>query len=126
MATTNKKSPDEIGLAKARYEYCLRLFEREQGRRENIERKAQFHLSLITIFLGALLLRLDILTDINDILEKSSSQPVFVNCVYISALVFALCVMVSLIGVLLTIKTRAYNPEYPANPSLMLFNPDGN
>lgn len=117
---------DEIGLAKARYEYCLRLYEREQSRREHIERKAQFHLSLITIFLGALLLRLDILPQIKDILEKNTSPAFAVNLVYISALIFASSLTLSLFGVLQTMKTRAYNPEYPANPSLNLFNPDGN
>lgn len=125
MDSLKKKPSDEIGLAKARYEYCLRLYEREQDRRENIERKAQFHLSLITIFLGALLLRLDILTEINAILKKSNTQPILVNCTYASALAFAFFVILSLIGVLLTVKSRAYNPEYPVNPSLMLFNPNG-
>jgi len=120
----NTNLPEDLGLAKARYEYCLLLYEREQTRRTALENKAQIHLSLISVFLGALLLQMDFLEEVRKLLTIHSTQIIQVGLLYFGCIVFSLSIILSLLGILFTIKTRAYTPEYPASPSLRLFNPE--
>jgi hypothetical protein len=46
-----------VAFERARLEYCRRVFEREEERRQELERKSQFYLSFITLVLGAVFLK---------------------------------------------------------------------
>jgi hypothetical protein len=110
-------------LAKARFEYCLKLYEREQDRRKTLESKAQFHLTLITAFLGALLLRLDALKELGTILQQNAPPRLLVAMLFTCAGLFSIALLASLLGVLMTIKAQSYPPEYVSNPDTRLFDP---
>ena len=46
-----KKREQQVAFEKARFEYCAKLYEREVERKETLEKKSQFLLSVVTLFL---------------------------------------------------------------------------
>ncbi len=113
----------DINFVKARYEYCLQLYRIEQERKEIIEKKAQFYLSVITLFFSALVLKLDFITEIGQIaLSKPSSKETII--LYIVGGVFFISLVIALIFVLFSVHMRGYLIEHPADLISALFNAD--
>jgi hypothetical protein len=111
----------EGAFAKGRYEYCLQLYEREQGRRETLERKAQFYLSLVTLFLGALVLKFDFLVEIRDLLMARTPSTLFMTLLYVSGGIFLIAIALALFGILMAVQVRGYILESPADLMSALF-----
>src|SRR3712207_5573661 len=62
---SDKAEPDSerlVSFERTRFEYCEKVFEREEQRRERLESKAQFYLAFITLFAGSLIFNADLIT----------------------------------------------------------------
>lgn len=116
-----KPKRNQSSLEQARYEYCKDLYEREQLRRESLERKAQFHITLITLFLGVLSLRVDFFRDLQSAVAGEGLPPAAAMAICVIAVVFGAALLMSFIAVVFAVRIRGYYPEYVANPSTMLF-----
>lgn len=116
-----KPTRGQESLDQARYEYCKELYEREQLRRESLERKAQFHITLITLFLGVLSLRIEFFSDLQSAVAGGALMPAAALGILVIAVVFGLSLLMSFVAVVLAVRIRGYHPEYAANPSTALF-----
>jgi hypothetical protein len=114
-AASPQVNADENAFAKARYEYCFQLYKREQERKDILEKKAQFYLSLVTLFLGALILNVENTEKILDLLQGSGF---FVD---ICSGVFFVSLGFSLISILLSVHVRGYLIEHPVDLISTLF-----
>ena len=72
---------------KVRMDYCARVFEREAGRKEILEKKAQFYLSLVSLALGAVFLKLEFLEDIATLLSREGTPLLAANVILAAAVV---------------------------------------
>ena len=114
---------EDIAFAKARYDFCIQIFEREKENREALEKKAQLNFSFITIFLGAVFLNIGFFDSLKEILQNNQSAlPTWV--IYIPLILFAVSLFFSLIALITTVQIRSYRAEYPVNISHLLFDQD--
>ena len=111
---------DETAFAKARYDYCFQLYKSEQERKDAIEKKAQFYLSLVTLFLGAIVLKLDFLKDSVGMLPKNL-PPDLTTILYIAGGTFLVSLSISLMSILFSVHVRNYLIEHPADLTSALF-----
>lgn len=119
--TTISQSNDDLAFAKARYEYCLYIYKNEQDRKILLEKKAEFYLSLITLFLGALVLKMDFIAEIKEIL-KSTPSLLLTQILYIVGSVSVFSLGMALFSVLLSVHVRGYFVEHPVDLISSLFN----
>lgn len=108
---------------KAKYEYCLEVFQLENSRRESLERKSQFLLAIITLILGALLLNVEIWNVIDDLL-KIKGYNTFQSYLTYGLLIFiGIGLITSLLGSLLSMNVRYYSDGFPISPLRKMFSP---
>jgi len=119
-----KKHIPSDNFEKARLEYCLALFEREEKGREELEKKSQFYLSLITLSLGAFFLNIENLKKLKDAVFTPHISRSLVVAVNISLVVLLLALMISLVFVLISFSIRTYHAAAPNNLVVKLFSPD--
>jgi hypothetical protein len=114
----------EMALAEARLDYCHALYSMEMKRKEVLETKVQFYLSLVTLFLGAILLKLEFLQFLQTALAQNKSM-IWLNLIIsLSTLALGLSVLTSLVCILMALRLQNYR-----NPSFIpladkLFHPD--
>lgn len=113
----------ELAFEKSRLDHCIRLFEEENSRREKFEKTAQYYLSFLTIFLGALFLKIDFLETLVKLLKAQADHRIVVWVVYLSIATMLISLLLGLISVLECMRIRRYKREFPKNPSLQLFVP---
>ena len=119
-----KEREQQVAFEKARFEYCAKLYEREAERKETLEKKAQFLLSVITLFLGAIFLKMDFLETLQELtVQKSISVPLIWS-MNLPIIALALSLLISLIAVLQSMRLQSFKNEYPANIISSLFAPD--
>jgi cytochrome bd-type quinol oxidase subunit 2 len=112
---------DAQAFEKARYEYCLSLYERETARKDALERKAQLYLTLLALFVGAVFLKIDVLTGLSGLLNSSDTGSSDRVALLASAIVFSTALLASLLAVLIAIHVRGYAIEYPVQLVRALF-----
>ena len=102
--------PDEnqVSFVKTRFDYCKALYELERKRHEELEKKAQFYLSFITIFIGATFIKIDFLES----LESLVSQPDIPSFVRLSLYVIMCTIGLSTITVLVLILASIRVQKY--------------
>lgn len=115
------ETPADGQFEKARYKYCLSLYERETARKDTLERKGQLYLSLLALFVGAVFLKIDVLSGLRDLLNSPTTGCTERAILLGSALLFAVALLGSLIAVLLAIQVRGYAIEYPSRFVRSLF-----
>jgi len=113
-----------IEYEKARFEYCEKLYEREMARKETLEKKAQFILSFITLFLGVIFFRLDFFTTLSTLITKQRIPTSLVWTLYISLSVLALSLLLSLLSVMQAIRLQKFKEEHPKYFISSLFAPN--
>lgn len=119
-----KEREQQVSFEKARFEYCAKLYEREAERKETLEKKAQFLLSIITLFLGAIFLKMGFLETLQELtVQKSLSVPLIWS-MNLPIVALALSLLISLIAVLQSMRLQRLKNEYPANIISSLFAPD--
>jgi hypothetical protein len=119
-----KPASDKVNpeFAKARFDYCLQLYERERKRKESLEQKAQFYLSLVTLFMGALLFKPDLFNEIQDRLSAGSVPAPGVPLLYGAGGVLVFSLLFAMLCVLMSVQVRGYLSEHPARLMDSLFN----
>ena len=119
-----KEESTQLDFGTSRYEYCLRLLEKEEKLKEVLEKKARFYLSFITVFLGAMFLKLDYLESVKEMFIKENPS-VFVRLlIYVIISVFLVCIMIALVSVLKCVRVKEYMSGSPDNLAHSLFMPD--
>ena len=118
-------TPDEKrAFEKARLDYCSKLYNQEMQRKELLEKKAQFYLSLVTLFIGALFLKLDFLKSLQEIVSQQSIPQGLVWIVYASVSAVGFSILAALIAILQAIAIQQYQDPSPSQIVDELFSPD--
>lgn len=117
-------SEERVAFEKARLEYCLDVFNREEARREQLERKAQFYLSFITLILGALFFQAENLTLVAELIRKENVAPLLITITYITIIILGLSILFSVMAVLGVTRLWSYRGPYPEEFVFALFSPE--
>lgn len=128
---SDHSSEQELAFEKARFDYCLRLFEQEEKRKETLEGKAQFYLSFVTLFMSIVLLNIDFLKAVSDAISKvnansSASDNFWVNIIHWSMVLWLSSILFALFSILQSMKLKKYEKGYPPHLSNDLFLDDLN
>lgn len=114
--------PADSAFERERLRFCERIYELERLRAENIERKAQIYLTLLTLLLGAVSLRIDSWGAIRQLLMTMwHHHPVSAGLIVIEAILCAGAIASSLLFVALVFQPRSREKVYPRNPVDRLF-----
>ena len=117
-------SEEKIAFEKAKFEFLKDMNEKENERKENLEKKAQFYLSLNIIILGAFLFKTDIFNYLKKFLNHCGITPFWKYSTIIALLCLGVFILASLVGILFAISIQKYLKKYPNKPSNTLFEPD--
>jgi hypothetical protein len=127
--------PDETALAaskeraafeKARLDYCQDVFNREEERREQLEKKAQFYLSFITLILGALFFKAENLTLLNVLIGSGGIAAPLITLTYATIILLGLSILFSVVAILGVTRLWSYRGPYPEDIVHSLFSPESN
>lgn len=129
-----KKRPSEVAMAsqeraafeKARLEYCMDVFNREEERREQLEKKAQFYLSFITLILGALFFKAENLALLKDLIGRETLPASLVSLTYVAIVLLGLSILFSVLAILGVTRLWSYRGPYPEDIIHSLFSPRSN
>jgi hypothetical protein len=113
----------ELVLINAKINYCKDLYAMEMTRKETLERKTQFYLSIVSLFLSAIILKIDFFTSLQSTISNNTNDLIGVVFKAISVILI-LSTLSSLIAILQAIRLQTYR-----TPSFMpltdqLFKPD--
>ncbi len=111
----------DIEFQRVRFEFCVSAYIRELERKESLEKKSQFFVSLLTLILGALFLNADMLAKVNALTLASIALNMLFN---IFATILVISLSVALISVLFSLWLQDYVREYPKNIVSSLFDPN--
>ena len=100
--------PDEnqVSFVKTRFDYCKALYELERKRHEEIEKKAQFYLSFITIFIGATFIKIDFLESLENLVSQPSIPSLIRVSMYVTMFTIGLSTITVLISILASIRVQ--------------------
>jgi uncharacterized membrane protein (DUF485 family) len=131
MNTENPSTRSDLeakrqSFEKTRFDYCSKMFENEASRKQNLETKAQFYLTFVTVFLTAIYFSLPYLTALQGIMNSKMVSPTWKGAITILLIGLGIALLFSLIAVLFAMKIQNYKTEYPTRPYSSLFvpNPD--
>lgn len=120
-----KLSPEEQkAFEKLRLDYCYKMYEIENERKKTLEKKSQFYLSLITLFIGGLFLKLDFIKSLDNIFAQQIIPRIYVNTFLISVAGAGILILISLITILQSIVIREYKDPTFKNTVYTLFSPE--
>jgi hypothetical protein len=113
---------EDLLFSKARYEYCLLIFNKEDAKQEILEKKTQYYLSIITLIIGAIFIKMDFLPTFQ---ENRILQEVFIIRIImiLSLIVLFFALLISLFSIFQSIKVRKFINYYPEEIFDKLFNP---
>lgn|SRR2546423_192753 len=115
---------DQLSFERARFNYCIRVYEEEVRRKETLEKKAQFYLSFLTILLGALFLKLDYIKSLKELINQEKPTPTTLAVIYISLIIATVSVLLSLVAIFESVRVQKIKNIYPTNVITSLFAPD--
>jgi hypothetical protein len=117
------EEPDQFKFEKARYEFCLRAYQSEVERKERLERKAQFYMSFVAAFLGALFLKEGQLSVLAKAINGLRLGPGVVAVIYSTVLVLGAGIITALLAVIRAMALQRYKKGYPLMLVSSLFAP---
>ncbi len=107
-------SSEDVDLNKAVCEYCQRLYESLVGEFERLEVKARFYLTVLTIVIGGLFLKLDMYSELFQVIK---SQNIALQALmYTEILVLAASTIAAVIYVLEATRIRKWRYEFRRSP----------
>jgi hypothetical protein len=125
MDSENQTDPkDQIAFEKVRLDYCMDLFNREEQRKEQLERKSQFYLSFITLFLGAIFLKADSLLLLSELIDGATISPPLITLLHGSIIALGILILFSVMAILGVTRLWSYKGPYPEKVVHSLFSPD--
>jgi hypothetical protein len=110
-----------LAFEEARLAHCIRLYESELSRTEIIEKKAQFLLGLITVFLSAVFLKIEFIEKLGEKLRGSPLPDLLPLVLYGSLVVIALASLFGLASIVLCTRIRRNRVERPRSVKDKLF-----
>jgi hypothetical protein len=116
-------SEEQLVFEKARFEYCATIYGDGLHRKERLEKKTEFYLSFITLFLGAILLNTDLLSQLRDLLANVTAASSLTVLTYSSITALAIALLCSLLSILQATRVRSYTSPYPTKTAYHLFAP---
>lgn len=117
-------SQEELAYEKARFEYCHRLFDQENKKKESLENKATFHLSYITIVLGAIVLNADFLKLLQGEIAKVGVSTILKITIRLSMSIWLISILISLASIFILMSLKKYRDGYPRDLVDAMFHPD--
>src|SRR5260370_11302169 len=125
-STLSDREAKQLSFEKTRFDYSIKMFENEGGRKQNLETKAQFYLTFVTIFLTAIYFSLPYLTALQGFMNNKMVSPTWKVAITVLLITLGIALLFSLFAVLFAMKIQNYKSEYPARPYSSLFvpNPD--
>lgn len=120
-APTTHHPAGRDAFEKARLSYCEQLFEREATRKETLESKAQFYLSLITLILGGIFFEIDLIPSIATAVSETGFAYVLVPVLWGCAGALAVGLLGGLGAVLMAMRLQEYQNEHPRDFITALF-----
>lgn len=123
MVLADNLRVERVAFERARLEYCQRIFEREEERREGLERKAQFYLSFLTLVLAAVFIKPDYLNVIRDTVA-GGPVPAVAAILIASTAILGLSLLFGVITIMAAVRVRKYRGEFPGDLTDALFAPD--
>ena len=130
MSQENPSTPPDLkkkrllSFEKTRYDYCVKMFETEVSRKQNLETKAQFYLTFITAFQAAIYLSLPYLTVLQGFMHNIIVPPLMRVAITVLMIALGAGLLFSLVAVLLAMKIQNYVSDYPQPFSTSLFSPN--
>jgi hypothetical protein len=114
---------EALRFSKARYEYCLLIFKKEDDKQEALEKKTQYYLSIVTLIIGAIFIKLDFIPTLHD---NKLVQEIFVLniAILISLSTLFISLLIALFAIFQSIRIRKLKNYYPEKIRTMLFNPE--
>jgi hypothetical protein len=122
----NDPQPDpkeKIAFEKARLDYCMDVFNREEQRKEQLEKKSQFYLSFITLFLGAIFLKSDSLNLLRELTDNEAIAKPVITVLYLSIIALGILILFSVMAILGVTRLWSYKGPYPEEIVDTLFSP---
>jgi hypothetical protein len=117
--------PDAVlALEKTRLEHCITLTDREAKRQQALETKAQFYLTFVTVFLGAIFLNLEFATSLDTLISAPNTPAYLRSAVLIDLSFIAVLILIALIGIFESIRVKDYKEAYKSDLTLELFGYD--
>ena len=112
-----------LSFEKTRFDYIMKMFDKEASRKQNLETRSQFYLTLITAFLTAIYLSLPFLGILQSFMHNAKVDPSWRVAITVLLTALGLALLFSLIAVLLSMRLQYYINEYPNQPFRSLFTP---
>lgn len=109
---------------KVRFEYCAKLYDREVERKEKLEKKSEFLLSILVLFLGAIFFKLDFFDDLQKLFVQKQVCTGLIWIVVISLVIQSAAMLTGLIAVLNSMKLKLFMDGNPKKVVYSLFDPD--
>lgn len=108
------KPKDELEFYRVRFEYCKDIYHRLTERKDKIENKAKLLLSVMGIFLSAIILNIEKLDTLRTFLSQGN---IFIIQRFVPIVLFLTIgfFLFSIIGVFNCIRNRTYHNIYPEN-----------
>lgn len=114
---------ERVAFEVARLEYCQDVFNREEERRDQLEKKAQFYLSFITLILGALFFKAENLALLDELTRSQGIAPLLVTLIYITIILLGIAILFSVFAILGVTRLWSYRGPYPEDIVNSLFSP---
>jgi hypothetical protein len=112
-----------LSFERARSAHAIKIFEGQIARKEILEKKAEFYLSFVTLFLGAVFLSLDFLNALHSLLFDARVPTYWKVGITLLISTLACALFIALIAVLKCMQVRNYKNEYPDKTITSLFSP---
>jgi hypothetical protein len=113
---------EKISFEKTRFEYCYNLYRQGLEARELLDKKIQFHLSFVTLLLGAIFLKVEFFTKLGELLKQQTTPSQIKWATYLALSTSGLSVLVFLIAVIIATRLRVYKSPSPNTLIFDLFN----
>lgn len=101
-----------LEFQKARFDYCKEIYYKLIESKEKLENKAKILLSLIGLFLSAIILNLQKIEELKRISLNNNSS-IMNQTIMILFLVAGFCYLISLVCIFLSLKIRSFDEIYP-------------
>ncbi len=120
------KSTDADGrllCERERLNYCHQLFELEWKRKEQLEKKAQFYMTLIALVLGAMSLKGGLLDHVREAITSAAVGQSVKMLIFVELSVLGVAIITSLVIILKVMALRTYRRPRPPNLVTALYDP---
>ena len=112
---------ETLGFERERLRYCEAMYALEKERKQIIERQAQFFFGIITLFLGLLALKGEVLETIRTSITQQSTS--IASVLYFEILLFLMAFAASLLTIAMVFAPERRHKPYPTSLVTQLYSP---